>query len=195
MLPSHLRILDPDCTGTGFLHQLEGSLLTLRRRRIANAAHLRIGMPRSGREARGDTSSGRSFPPVRGFPWPGSITCPLILVSILDCVSNVLARTTFRKLKHAWNKFHGFLGDLENSDRNAHYTCAMEAAGQVRSAPRNGLMPWSRFSSACKSRALVSAFISIGKEFHPALSRFFVFSGNFFRPPPSNGQKDENGGH
>ena len=25
--------LDPDCTGTGFLHQLEGSLLTLRRRK------------------------------------------------------------------------------------------------------------------------------------------------------------------
>jgi len=28
----HLRILDPDFVGTGFLHQPEGSFLTLRRR-------------------------------------------------------------------------------------------------------------------------------------------------------------------
>ena len=28
----HLRILNSDCIGTGFLHQLEGSFLTLRRR-------------------------------------------------------------------------------------------------------------------------------------------------------------------
>ena len=25
-------------------------------------------------------------------------------------------------MKHAWNKFHGFLGNLENGDRNAHST-------------------------------------------------------------------------
>jgi len=88
-------------------------------------------MPCSGREARGDTSSGRRFPPVRGFPWPESI----ILVAHIrvenrlclpspraDCVRE--AETCVKS--HLKMEFHGFLGDLGNSYRNAHWARGLD---------------------------------------------------------------------
>ena len=52
-----------------------------------------LDFPCAGEAARGDTISGRRFPPVRGFPWPESIRRQLAPVFGFDRLSHVLARS------------------------------------------------------------------------------------------------------
>ena len=62
--------------------------------------------------------------PRAGPPWPYGINLQLALGSKIDCYSDVLARSrcVSRNMREIPSEmeFHGFLGSLENSDRNAH---------------------------------------------------------------------------
>ena len=66
--------------------------------------------------------------PPREVLWPESIILTAhSFIRVCLFIPNPRAGW-LSQLKHAWNKFHGFLGNLENSDQNAHWAGGLTIA-------------------------------------------------------------------